>query len=75
MENKDELKQLKAALAASKKEIKSLNGKLQRSQAKIAKQKAALKKKEIKTIEVTDEQLQLLSSRLPDINIKNLLSN
>ena len=45
MENKDELKQLKAALAASKKEIKSLNGKLQRSQAKIAKQKAALKKK------------------------------
>ena len=75
MENKDELEQLKAALAASKKEIKSLNGKLQRSQAKIAKQKAALKKKEIKTIEVTDEQLQLLSSRLPDINIKNLLSN
>ena len=73
MEKKDELEQLKAQLAASKKEIKSLTGKLKRSQIKIDKQKATLKKKEIKTIELNNEQLQLLSSQLPDIDITSLL--
>ncbi|MDL2224306.1 hypothetical protein LJB92_03220 [Bacteroidales bacterium OttesenSCG-928-M06] len=73
MKNKDELERLKAELAASKKEIKSLKGKLQRSQSKVSKQKLSLKKKEIRTIEVTDEQLQSLSNQLPDIDIMNLL--
>lgn len=73
METKNELEVLKAQLAASKKEIKSLNGKLQRSQNKISKQKAELKKKETETIELNNEQLQSLSTLLPDIDIKNLL--
>lgn len=73
MEKEDELRQLKVELAASKKEIKSLNGKLKRSQSKLTKQKAMLKKKEIMNIEVSNEQLQLLSSLLPDIDIKNSL--
>lgn len=73
METKNELEVLKAQLAASKKEIKSLKGKLQRSQNKISKQKAELKKKETETIELNNEQLQSLSTLLPDIDIKNLL--
>lgn len=44
-EKLDELEQLKAELAISKKEIKSLTGKLERSRTKISKQKAELKKK------------------------------
>lgn len=73
MDKEEELLQLKAELAASKKEIKSLKGKLNRSQSKLTRQKTAFKKKEITTIEVSDEQLQLLSNRLPDIDIKSLL--
>jgi len=73
MEKEEELRQLKAELAASKNEIKSLKGKLNRSRSKLARQKTELKKKETTTIEVSDEQLQSLSSRLPDINITSLL--
>ena len=75
MEKEDELKQLKVRLAASQKKVKSLTGKLERSRTKISKQKAALKKKEIEIIEVSDEQLQSLSNRLPGISIKSLLSD
>lgn len=74
-EKLDELEQLKAELAISKKEIKSLTGKLERSRTKISKQKAELKKKEIETIEVSDEQLQSLSNQFPNIDIKSLLSD
>lgn len=73
MEKQDELEHLKAQLAASKKAIASLTGKLERSRIKISKQKAELKKKETETIEVRDEQLESLSNRLPDIDIKSLL--
>lgn len=73
MEKQDELEHLKAQLAASKKAIASLTGKLERLRIKISKQKAELKKKETETIEVRDEQLESLSNRLPDIDIKSLL--
>ena len=75
MKKEDELEQLKVRLAVSQKKIKSLTGKLERSRTKISKQKSELKKKETKIIEVSDEQLQSLSNRLPDINIKSLLSD
>lgn len=45
MEEKDEQDQLKLKLAAYKKEIKSLKGKLKRSRTKNSKQKVELKKK------------------------------
>lgn len=73
MEPEKEIQKLKAELASSRKEIKSLNNKLSRSKSKIVKQKAELKKKETVTIELTDEQLQSLSNQLPDIDIKSLL--
>lgn len=75
METQKEIQRLKAELAASKKEIKSLNNKLNSSKRKIQKQKAELKKKEIETIELNDEQLQSLSNLLPGIDIKSLLSD
>ena len=75
MKKEDELEQLKVRLAVSQKKIKSLTGTLERSRTKISKQKSELKKKETKIIEVSDEQLQSLSNRLPDINIKSLLSD
>lgn len=74
--NKDkELQKLRAELTAAKKEIKSLTGKLERSQNKVVKQRSELKKKEIESIELTNEQLESLSNLLPGINIKNLLSD
>lgn len=75
METEKDIQKLKAELAASKKEVKSLNNKLERSKSKIERQNAELKKKEIETIELTDEQLQSLSNLLPGIDIKSLLSD
>lgn len=73
MDKDKEIDQLRSELAISKKTIKSLADKLKRSQIKVSKQKANLKKKEIKTIELTSEQLQSLSNQFPDINIRSLL--
>lgn len=75
MNKEKEFERLRAALAASKKEIKSLTGKLERSRNKVSRQKAALKKKETETIELTDGQSESLSSLLPGIDIMNLLSD
>lgn len=75
MNKEKEIERLRAALAASKKEIKSLTGKLERSRNKVSRQKAALKKKETETIELTDVQSESLSSLLPGIDIMNLLSD
>lgn len=75
MNKEKEIERLRAALAASKKEIKSLTGKLERSRNKVSRQKAALKKKETETIELTDGQSESLSSLLPGIDIMNLLSD
>lgn len=75
MDKDKELQQLRSELASAKKEIRSLSGKLDRCKKKVDKQKAELKKKETKSIELTDEQLTSLSSRLPGIDILNLLSD
>lgn len=75
MNKEKEIERLRAALAASKKEIKSLTGKLERSRNKVSRQKAALKKKETETIELTDVHSESLSSLLPGIDIMNLLSD
>lgn len=45
MDKDKELEKLRSELASSKKEIKSLTGKLKRSQSKVFKQKVELKKK------------------------------
>lgn len=75
MENHDEMERLKAELAASKREIKSLTGKVERLRAKASRQRAELKKKETVSIELSEGQLRSLSSRLPGIDIRSLLSD
>lgn len=70
-----ELEKLHHENALLKEEAKSLTDKLNRSRKKCARQKQELKKKEKKHIVLNKEHLNLLSNRLPDINIQNLLSD
>lgn len=66
---------LKEELCKIKKEKKSLSGKLERSKRKITDLQKEVKKNDVRQITLSNEQEQLLSNLLPDINILNLLSD
>ncbi len=65
---REEVKQLK-------RKNKSLDQRLATANSKKAKLQKELKKKDDPTIELSNEQLESLSNRLKDIDIRNLLSD
>lgn len=66
---------LREELSREKKEKKSLSRKLETSNRKIAEFQKEEKKNGVRKITLSNEQEQLLSNLLPDINILNLLSD
>lgn len=66
---------LREELSREKKEKKSLSRKLETSNRKITELQKEEKKNGVRKIMLSNEQEQLLSNLLPDINILNLLSD
>lgn len=66
---------LREELCREKKEKKSLSRKLETSNRKITELQKEEKKNGVRKIALSNEQEQLLSNLLPDINILNLLSD
>jgi len=73
--NKSENQRLKEELLKLKKENKKLSEKLDISKSVNKELKTEIKKNDVRKIVINEEQKQLLSSKLKDMDIQNLLSD
>lgn len=73
--NQTEIARLKRELSYANKQIKKLSKDSEKSKEKIVELREKLKKKDVRSVTLTKEQEQSLSSLSKDINILKLLSD